>query len=160
VTAVPGQEIVNLILRIGGPLLLIGVGFFAGRINEARHRASLRRREAMPGPVLTNLERLPGGMTAVQSSFCIGNVVIASDYFKFFGAQLKTLVGGRLRTLETLIDRGRREALLRVREQAAAVGADVVLNVRLETAVVMRGRRNRPYPAAEVLAYGTAVKLA
>jgi uncharacterized protein YbjQ (UPF0145 family) len=36
----------------------------------------------------------------------------------------------------------------------------VVLNVRLETAIIMRGARNRPYPAAEVLAYGTAVKLA
>lgn len=156
----PVGEMINLLLQVGLPLVLIAVGFFAGRVNEGRHRASLRRREAMPGPVLTNLERLPQGMNAVRSEFCIGSVVIASDYFKFFGASLKTLVGGRLRTLETLLDRGRREALLRVREQAAGMGADVVLNVRLETAIIMRGGRNRPYPAAEVLAYGTAVKLA
>lgn len=148
------------VLQIGLPLFLIALGFLVGRINEGRHRRSLARREAMGGPVLTNLKALPTGMDARESRLCVSSVVIASDYFKTFAARLKTLVGGRLRTLETLLERGRREALLRLREQAAGMGADLVLNVRLETAVIMRGRRNRPYPAAEVIAYGTAVKLA
>lgn len=148
-----------LLLQIGLPLSLIALGFLAGRVNEGCHCRSLARREAIPGPVLTNLKALPEGMAARESRLLVGSVVIASDYFKTFGASLKTLVGGRLRTLETLLSRGRREALLRLREQAAETGADIVLNVRFETAVIMRGKSNRPYPAAEVLAYGTGVKL-
>ena len=127
---------------------------------ERRHRMSLRRREARPGAVLTNLRALPEGAAAVESWLCLGSVVIASDYFKTFAARMKALLGGRLRTLETLLERGRREAVLRVREQADSHGADMVLNIRFETAIVIRGRNNKPYPAAEVLAYGTAVKLA
>jgi uncharacterized protein YbjQ (UPF0145 family) len=146
-------------IQLGIPLLLICLGFLVGRVVERRHLRSLARREALSGPVLTNLESLPEGMRASASWFCMGSVVIASDYFKFTGAVLKNLVGGRLRTLETLIDRGRREALLRLREQAARHGADMVLNIRLETAIILRGKRNQPYPAPEVVAYGTAVKL-
>ncbi len=149
-----------LIFQIGLPVFLIGLGFLAGRVNEGRHRRSLLRREAMTGPVMTNLRSLPEAARAVESWLCLGTVVIASDYFKTFGASLKTLVGGRLRTLETLLDRGRREALLRLREDAREREADMVMNVRFETAIILRSKHNRPYPAAEVVAYGTAVKLA
>lgn len=145
-------------IELAPPLGLIALGFLSGRIIERRHFRSLSRREAQPGPVLTNLKRVPGGPTVIASTFCVGSVVIASDYFKFFGARLKGLVGGRLRTLETMLERGRREALLRLRDQAAQAGADMVLNVRLETAVIMRTRQGGSYPAAEVIAYGTAVR--
>lgn len=155
----PTYQIVNQILQFAIPLFLIAVGFVVGRIIERRHFRSLALREAAEGPILTNLKSPPAGAEIVSSQLCIGSVVIASDYFKCFGATLKTLVGGRLRTLETLIERGRRESLLRVREQAAQVKADMVLNVRLETSVIMRKKGNRSYPAAEVVAYGTAVKL-
>ena len=56
-------------------------------------------------------------------------------------------------TLETLLERGRREALLRMRDEAGLHGADLVMNIRLVTSIVMKG-------AVEVIAYGTAVKLA
>ncbi len=154
------DDIAGLIFQIGIPLFLIALGFTTGRIAERRHFSSLRRREAAPGPVLTNLKYAPHGARVTEACFCMGGVVIASDYFKFFGASLKNLVGGRLRTLETLLERGRREALLRMREQAGAAGADMVLNVRLETAMIMRARGRKSSPAAEVIAYGTGVKIA
>ena len=149
----------DLMIQAAAVGVLIALGFFAGRYNERRHRRSLLRREAAGGPLVTNLKALPGGGDAAESFLVTGGVVIASDYFKTFGASLKTLVGGRLGTLESLLERGRREATLRLREQAAGRGADVVLNVRFETAIVMRGRHNQPYPAAEVLAYGTGIRL-
>ncbi len=150
----------QLIIQFSIPLLLIAVGYIAGHIIEQRHFRSLQSREAMSGPVLTNLSRVPAGMTVESTQFVIGSVVIASDYFKFVGANLKTLVGGRLRTLETLLERGRREALLRLREQAAMSGANMVMNVRLETSVIMRSKKkNKSSPVAEVIAYGTAVRL-
>ena len=137
---------------------LILVGYLAGHAAERRHDKSLARREAEPGPALTNLRRLQDGARVARSELCVGCVVIATDYFKSFAAKLKTLVGGRMGMLESLIRRGRREALQRLREQAAEMGADVVLNIRIETSMIVRGRKQAG--PAEVIAYGTAVKLA
>lgn len=149
---------IELIFVVAVPLALIALGFLVGRMIESSHFRDLDRREARGGPVLTNLKTLPDGRRPEDSQFCIGGVVIASDYFKTFGAKLKSLVGGRLRTLETMLQRGRREAMLRLRDQAEAFGADVVISVRLETSVIMKNKQGKNYPAAEVIAYGTAVR--
>ena len=154
-----GTHIYVDLIKLGITLFLIALGLIIGRMIERRHFRSLARREAEPGPILTNLEKLLPGMVPISCTFCVGSVVIASDYFKSFGASLKTLVGGRLRTLETLLERARREAMLRLRDQAAQTGADLLLNVRLETSVVMRRRGGKGAPVTEVIAYGTAVKL-
>lgn len=156
---IANTELIAPFFQFGLPIFLIALGFATGRVIERRHLRSIALREAQPGPLLTNLKKLPDGQKTESCHFCIGTVVIASDYFKYTGASLKTLVGGRLRTLETMLARGRREALLRLREQAANKHADIIMNVRMETAIIMRGAKNRPYPAAEVIAYGTAVKL-
>ena len=147
-------------LQIGVPVGLLVLGFLTGRLAERRHFRSLAEREARGGAMLTNLKDLPDGRRMVSCEFCVGSVVIACDYFKFFGARLKTLVGGRLRTLETMLERGRREAMLRLRDQADRAGADIVLAVRLETCCILRSKRGKTYPAAEVIAYGTAVTTA
>lgn len=154
----PPDGMTNQILQLAITLFLIALGFVVGRIVERRHFRSLVAREAAAGPVLTNLESPPEGAKVVSTRLCIASTVITSDYFKRFGAALKALVGGRLRTLETLLERGRRESLQRLRAQAAQVGADMILNVRLETSVILRNRRGRSGAAAEVIAYGTAVQ--
>ena len=82
-----------------------------------------------------------------------GSTVIASDYFKSFVAGLVNIFGGRVVPFESLLDRARREALLRMKEQARAAGAAYVFNVKYETARVTAGRG----AALEVLAYGTAM---
>ncbi|MBT3199019.1 MAG: heavy metal-binding domain-containing protein [Phycisphaerales bacterium] len=151
------SDFINILL-LASPVILIAMGFIIGKVIESRHFRSLAQREAGGGPLLTNLKYLPDGQTPQATKFCIGGVVIASDYFKTFGAKLKSLVGGRLRTIETMLERGRREALLRLREQAAEFGADVVISIRLETAVIMKNKQGKSYPAAEVIAYGTAVR--
>lgn len=148
-------NLIQLAVILGFVLL----GFLAGRTTERRHRKRLARREAAPGPTLTNLKRLPAGTVASDSHFCVGTVVIATDYFKSFAAGLKTLVGGRMGMLESLLERGRREAIQRLREQAAEHGADIILNVRVETSMIGQGAKKKA-SSAEVIAYGTAVKLA
>ncbi len=154
-------DMASLVGQIAGPIILIGVGVFAGRVNERRHWRSLARREHVlrEVPVL-NIKRLPDGLEeqVEWSHLLVGEVVIASDYFKSFVASLKSLIGGRIRVFETLIHRGRREATLRVVEQARSEGANLVMNLRLETATVGRGQK-QGMPMAEILAYGTAVKL-
>ena len=70
---------------------------------------------------------------------------------KDIGAGLKTIVGGELKGYTEMMDSARRIATGRMEEEAARLGADGVINVRYTTSAVMQG-------AAEVLAYGTAVK--
>ena len=153
----PAEQLIGLLINLGIPVFFILLGYVVGRIIERRHIKSLLAREgSLQLAVLTNLKSVPDRPVA-QTFLVMGSVVIASDYYKTFGAQLKNLVGGRLGTLETLVERARREAILRMREQAAAYGAQLVLNVRLETSTITRSERRTSMPSVEVLAYGTAV---
>ncbi|MCH6588380.1 MAG: YbjQ family protein, partial [Proteobacteria bacterium] len=86
----------------------------------------------------------------------VAAVVISVDYFKRFVAGLRMIFGGRVHTYESLLDRGRREALLRMQERAKELGANMIFNVRLETSSISKGAR-RSVGSVEVLAYGTAI---
>jgi len=156
----PIVTLINVILPLTITFALILVGYLVGRHNERKHYRELAEREARLAGVAvpTNLKNPPGG-TIVGSFLVIGSVVIASDYYKTIGANLKSLVGGRLTTLETLMERGRREAILRMREQAAGHGAQMVLNVRIESSTIASARGRASMPSVEVIAYGSAVVL-
>ena len=74
----------------------------------------------------------------------------AKNVFRDIGASLKNLVGGELRSYTDLMNRAREEAIERMKQEAEALGANAVLNVRFATSTITQG-------AAELLAYGTAV---
>ena len=138
-------------------LTLLAVGFIAGRVAESRHYASILKREEMLAPVLVVPSKRPPPMTpAPGTRFVSGSVVVSVDYFKRFVAGLRLLVGGRLTSYESLLDRARREAMLRMKAKAHANGAAMVFNVKLETASISKGRRNS-IGSIEVYAYGTAI---
>ena len=155
------QGIVTLVV-LGVSFVLILLGLFVGKFVEKRHLQSLAEREAATRDFLTNnFRKIPEEWDVTESWLVRGSVVIASDYFKSFGAKLKNLIGGHMRTLETLMVRGRREALLRLQEQAMSQGADGVMNVRFGFCTISRMSRNQKgIPPVEVLAYGTAIKFA
>ena len=89
-----------------------------------------------------------------------GSVVISVDYFKRFLAGLRTIVGGRVTSYESLLDRARREAILRCKEAARERGYQAVVNLRLETTRVSRASRDSSATAGvEVLAFGTGLEL-
>ena len=73
-------------------------------------------------------------------------------------AGLRNFFGGRVSAYETLVDRARREATLRMKQQADAWGADTICNVRIETSSISKGAKGR-VGAVEVYAYGTALRL-
>ena len=129
---------------------------------EQSHYKNIRRRETAYRtlPALT-FRNLPRGWEAARSGLVTGHVVISLDYFKRFLAGLRGLVGGRVKSYETLLDRARREALLRLKDEAVRKGYDTIINIRLETSRLASGRRDGKGTAGiEVLAYGTAVKIA
>lgn len=131
-------------------LLVIGFGF--GQVNERRHYRSIKKREEQLSGLPAIASRHPPVDRQYQQYLVSGNVVVASDYFKSFLASLVNLFGGRVKSFESLLDRGRREALLRLKEQAMQQRATAVFNVKYET-VRVGGR----VTTIEVLAYGTAL---
>jgi uncharacterized protein YbjQ (UPF0145 family) len=142
-------------LIVGGTLLLLG--FIAGGITERRHYKSIRERER-DNSVLVFPQRLPPPQfPAPHTALVMGSVVISADYFKRFVAMLRMLVGGRLNTYETLLDRARREALLRMREQAQSMGAATIFNVKVQTASIAGRSARAGIACLEVIAYGTAL---
>ena len=138
---------------------LLCLGYFAGRYAEKRHYKSIKRREqqTLHLSLVTYGAKQPLP-NARDSLLLIGEVVIANDYFKLIVAALRSLVGGRIVVYESLLDRGRREALLRLKEQAIQWGATQILNVRLETACLGNQNNNRGPVSIEVIAYGTAIR--
>ena len=137
-------------------LLLLAIGFFFGRMNERNHFSSLLRREhELSHITLSTVKKIPDGYVA--SEFVTGNVVVSIDYFKRIAAAFRTLVGGRIGSYTTLIERARREAVLRMKEQAQMEGANHIANVRIETSSVFQNA-SQQLGSLEVYAYGTALK--
>ncbi len=137
---------------------LIALGYFAGSRAEKQHYRSINKREEeflyMPAVTLKNVTNQ--GEIA-QSKLVTGSVVISVDYFKRILAGLRAIVGGRMQSYETLLDRARREAVLRMKEQVRS--ADMILNLRIETSSISKGRRQKSVGTVEALAYGTAIRL-
>ena len=140
------------------PLSLILLGLIAGKAAEALHFRSLRRREAATSHVLiTNVKSFPGGVRRGSPiQIVMGDAVIATDYLKNFLAGFRKIVGGEVRSYESLMVRARREAILRMVEQAGRLGCDAVCNVRLNTADIGGASTRRRRAMAEMMVTGTA----
>ncbi|MHC3995293.1 YbjQ family protein [Thiomicrolovo sp. ZZH C-3] len=136
-------------------LVLLLLGFTTGTIIEKRHYASLRKREAafvtLP-TIMLKKPLQPDGIT--KTKLVNGSVVISIDFFKKFVAGLVNLFGGNVTAYETLVDRARREAILRMKADAG--DASEIINIRIETSSISKNTQNS-IGAVEVLAYGTAI---
>jgi len=138
-------------------LVLLGAGFLFGRKAERKHYASIFEREEQLRHVVVLTERFPPpGMLDVETGMVCGNVVISVDYFKTVVSGLRNLVGGNLTAYESLLDRARREAILRMQQQATELGANTIINMKFETSRIS-GNAGNGIGSVEVLAYGTAL---
>lgn len=148
-------------IGLGVVLALLVATYFSGTALERRHYASIRQREHdyRNFPAI-NFSHLSRDWQIESTEIARGSIVVSVDYFKRFVALLKAIFGGRLTTYEPLLDRARREALLRMIEDAKEKGCQAVINVRLETsrlANASEGNRER-LAGIEILAYGTAIR--
>ncbi len=151
------EVVINLILQIGIPILLLILGFSVGSFRERRHyRSIIAREDQFRDLPIFSTRHAPELNPAPGVELVIGSAVISIDYFKRFLAGLRKIFGGRIVAYESLVDRARREALLRMREAARAMGAAYVFNVRMETASISKGANNA-IGSVEVVAYGTAI---
>ena len=138
-------------------LTLLILGYVFGRMAEKKHFKSIIEREKKYSNLLAFSERLPPpNLGKVNAELVGGNVVISIDYFKQVVAGLRAIIGGRVTAYESLLERARREAILRMKEEALAKGANMVINVKLETASITKGAKQQ-VGCVEVYAYGTAL---
>jgi uncharacterized protein YbjQ (UPF0145 family) len=138
--------------------VLLALGFTAGSIAERRHFRSIekRERELLHLPALT-LKSTGESGRVVRAELVCGSAVVSVDYFKRILAGLKNIFGGTITSYESLIDRARREALLRMKTVAA--GSTLILNVRIETSTIGNNAIKKGMGSVEAIAYGTAVTL-
>ncbi|MEG0912000.1 MAG: YbjQ family protein [Oscillospiraceae bacterium] len=99
---------------------------------------------------LVNIDYIPG-QEFDAIGLVKGNVVQTKNFGKDFMAGMKTLVGGEIIGYTEMLNEARAIAMKRMVDEAVSLGADAIVNVRYASASIMSG-------AAEVIAYGTAVK--
>ncbi len=102
--------------------------------------------------LLSNLETIPGQQTVAHFGLVSGNTVRAKHVGRDIAAGLKNIVGGELRGYTELLEDARKEAVDRMIQQAQALGANAIVNVRFSTSAVTQG-------AAELYVYGTAIQV-
>ncbi len=143
--------------EIGISFVLLLLGFFFGRYAEKKHFESIIKREAQLANVVVIASKNTTASDSEKPGMMVtGNVVISVDYFKRFLAMLRTIFGGRVTAYETLLDRARREAILRMKQEARAMNASRIFNIKLETASISKNATGN-IGSVEVLAYGTAL---
>ena len=115
---------------------------------EDNQTVTLRKEENIM--VLVNIDYIPGKEFEVLG-MAKGTVVQSKNFGKDFMAGMKTLVGGEITGYTEMLNEARQIAVKRMVDEAEALGADAVINIRYGSSAVMQG-------AAEVIAYGTAVR--
>jgi uncharacterized protein YbjQ (UPF0145 family) len=151
----PGDTVWDMAIANGLQLLTIGLaGWLLATWFERRHLRTLDAREAPLRHIGVNTGKRPPHCEAEASTLLVGSVVLTHDYFRTFVIALRRLVGGNIRAYERLLARGRREALIRLKEEADLRGLDKLVNVRFNTSVVS----GRFLHAVEMVAYGTGIK--
>ena len=146
-----------------GDFIVLGVmlviAYFTGKTIEIFHYRSIKERELkLKGfPLVTFQKNVLEDRPVKSAELVASEVVIAGDYFKSFIATFQGLIGGRQTAFESVLDRAKREAILRMRGKA--VGSDIIINMKIESIILdnylSNGRGIRP--KAAVIAYGTAI---
>ena len=126
----------QLILGLGAIIFFLLLGLVVGGMNERNHFRQLGMREAQTSDILvTQLKSFPACSPVDRvPTMLVAEVVISSDYLKSFLAGIRNIFGGEVRSFQTMLERARREALQRIREEAREMGYNAICNVRLETA--------------------------
>ncbi|KAF2959757.1 MULTISPECIES: YbjQ family protein [unclassified Thermotoga] len=102
--------------------------------------------------IITTTEQVPGYRVKEILGVVCGNVVMSKHLGRDIAAALKTLAGGEIKGYTEMLTEARNIALERMIKEAEKLGADAVICFRFSSSTIMSG-------AAEILAYGTAVKL-
>lgn len=147
------------ILRWAGLVLVQGAVLWAvAYYIRRRHVRSLEEREAQNAKAvkITNFRHIPEGYA--DPALVVGNVVLGHARVRGLSILLRRIFGGNIGLLEDLVARARREAILRLIEEAQARGAALIVNLRFQSFAIGTGENGAM--GVEILASGTAVRKA
>ena len=148
------NSLTQMLINYAPFILLFAAGWFFGSRHERQHLAQLSIAEQELSHIMVSSERfyVPKLVANTEGELVLGSVVIAQDYFKMIIARVLSIFGKNLTTYETLLDRARREALVRMRTEAQAKGYNHIYGLRLEVSNI-----KQLGSMVEAIAYGTAV---
>lgn len=150
-----GDTLWDVLVANGVQVLTVGVmGWLVATWFERRHLKSLSARERPLRHISVNTSKHSPPCEPEACTLLVGSVVLAHDYFRTLVITLRRLIGGNIKAYERLVARGRREALIRLKEEADLRGLDRLVNVRFGTSVVS----GRFLQALEMVAYGTGIR--
>ncbi len=139
-----------LIFKAAIFVILFAVGWGFGRHAERKHLKELEAQEKRLAYIRLDSSRFKTSDHLGQ--LVSSNVVISHDYFKYVIANIQNFFGGRLTSYESVVERARREAVVRLKLEAEKLGAAQIMGLRLSTTELgMQGGM------VEVFAYGTAI---
>jgi len=147
--------LISILISYGWPVLLLLLGWGIGRVKIRNHRKRLDEQDALlSGIRLHNIKYVPqsNAAEAQETVLVTGSLVLSIDVFRRLIAAFIQLVGGEVKNYSDLLERGRRDALLRMKAHAHAIGAQDVYNIKIQSAAIGASQ------GIEILAYGTAVK--
>ena len=140
-----------LIFKAAIFVILFAVGWGFGRHAERKHLKELEAQEKRLAYIRLDSSRFKTSDHLGQ--LVSSNVVISHDYFKYVIANIQKFFGGRLTSYESVVERARREAVVRLKLEAEKLGAAQIMGLRLSTTELgMQGGM------VEVFAYGTAIR--
>lgn len=136
------------------PILLLAIGWSVGRVKVRNHRERLSALEEELRDIrLHNVKYKPvDGHEAVDAYMLNASLVLSIDAFQRFLSFFRNIRGGEHRNFSDLLDRGRRDAMLRLKAQARDRGAQDIYNIKIQSTSIGGGS------GIEILAYGTAIK--
>jgi len=103
--------------------------------------------------IIATTETVAGYTVTESLGTVIGNTIRARHIGQDIMAGLRTIIGGEIREYTGMLAESREQSLIRMKDKAKELGADAVVGVRFQTSMILSG-------TAELLVYGTAVKLA
>lgn len=152
-----GAILLGILATVGPPILsfaaIMTIAWAVGRGMERSHIQRIVAAEGRLRSVTASTCAPP--VAAREVAMVSGSVVVANDLFKAWRARVRQIFGGRIKAYESLAMRARREAVVRMKHEAAQAGYDHICGVRLQTTSISVGNQEG---GVEILAYGTAVK--
>jgi len=149
-----GDSIFDMVFNNGLQTAGVAVtGWLITTYFERRHITKLTEQETQLAHIrLSNTDKFDE--TVSEGIILIGSTVLVHDIFRKLIITIKKIIGGNVRLYERLTMRGRREAIIRLKEEAQLRGLDQIINIRLTTVKIS----GRFLSGIAMIAYGTGVK--
>jgi uncharacterized protein YbjQ (UPF0145 family) len=157
-----------ILVYILGPILLSllfpFLSWAIGRWYQDRLMSALQLNEKQQGNMLQSdqhlsTQSLMTTMAAESSTLLHVSICVGPSMGQIFFMWFKSIFGGRLHSYDVVLDYGRREALLRLNQQAKNLGCSSVVNIRIETSTVSFAKNDKSNTSSvEFLAFATGIR--